>query len=283
MKKYKRLFTFGCSFTDYWWLTWPEILGYELDVPVYNYGRCGAGNTYIFNTFCQADAKFNFNEHDLVVISWTNVAREDRHVNGDWITPGNIYTQDIYGAKYVKKWADTLGYLVRDLAYIHSATEILKTRGVDFYNLQMCELVYQADQQSADFNVADKENKHYQNLKKQYKKTIDTLKPSFMTVLWDNNIGSNKHLLDKKYFNYFSDGHPLPLEHLAYLENILNIDFSKNTNNVVRQKQEKFISIINQAEQEYKKSFHLFELPQIIQNRITEECKLKIELKPNVL
>ena len=36
-----RLFTFGCSFTQYWWPTWADILGYQHDF-YENWGRCGA-------------------------------------------------------------------------------------------------------------------------------------------------------------------------------------------------------------------------------------------------
>ena len=46
----KRIFTFGCSFTNYLWSTWANILGYEFrEAEFYNFGKSGAGNQYIFN------------------------------------------------------------------------------------------------------------------------------------------------------------------------------------------------------------------------------------------
>ena len=74
----KRIFTFGCSFVEYYWATWAEILGKDLGIPLYNFGKSGGGNQYIANTFAQANAVYNFNEDDLIIVSWTNVCREDR-------------------------------------------------------------------------------------------------------------------------------------------------------------------------------------------------------------
>ena len=45
----KRLFTFGCSVTEFIWPTWADILGREFDY-YENWGRVGAGNLYIFNS-----------------------------------------------------------------------------------------------------------------------------------------------------------------------------------------------------------------------------------------
>lgn len=42
-----RLFTFGCSFTNYMWPTWADILAIEFD-SYRNWGRIGAGNHFIF-------------------------------------------------------------------------------------------------------------------------------------------------------------------------------------------------------------------------------------------
>ena len=54
-KKPTRIFTFGCSFTDYIWPTWANIIAYDLNIPFHNYGRGGAGNQFIFNTIMQAE------------------------------------------------------------------------------------------------------------------------------------------------------------------------------------------------------------------------------------
>jgi hypothetical protein len=82
----RRVFTFGCSFTGYAWMCWPEAIAYDLNIPLYNYGRSGAGNQYIFNMLMQANNYYKFDENDLVIVSWTNVYRDDKFIKNNWVT-----------------------------------------------------------------------------------------------------------------------------------------------------------------------------------------------------
>ena len=60
----KRLFTFGCSFTDYRWATWANILAYELDCEFHNFGKSGAGNQFQLAHMCtQTKARYLFQSH----------------------------------------------------------------------------------------------------------------------------------------------------------------------------------------------------------------------------
>lgn len=214
----KRVFAFGCSFTDYFWSTWAEIVALDLDAELYNYGRSGAGNTFIANTVAQADAVYKFNKDDLVIVSWTNVCREDRWRRNGWVTPGNIFTQGEYDKDYVKNWADPVGYMVRDLGQIHLTKGLLEKTNCNFHMFQMVELIEQIDQQGKR-NVIT--NHHQKRLSEIYKETIEFIKPSFFSVLWNDDIYNNKILKDEKFYNgNFSDGHPTPAEHLEYLKNI---------------------------------------------------------------
>lgn len=214
----KRVFAFGCSFTDYYWSTWAEIVALDLNAELYNYGRSGAGNTFIANTVAQADAVYKFNKDDLVIVSWTNVCREDRWRKNDWVTPGNIFTQGEYDREYVKNWADPVGYMVRDLGQIHLTKQLLENSTCQYHMLQMVELTEQIDQQGKRENIT---NPHQQKLTEMYKDTISFIKPSFFSVLWRDDIYTNKILVDIKFYNgFFSDGHPTPLEHLEYLKTV---------------------------------------------------------------
>ena len=48
--KYKRLFVFGCSFTQYRWPTWADIIAKDNPhLEYFNTANSGAGNLYIFN------------------------------------------------------------------------------------------------------------------------------------------------------------------------------------------------------------------------------------------
>ena len=137
----QRLFAFGCSFTNYYWPTWVDIVAQELQIPYYNYGQAGAGNQYIFNKLMQADSYYQFDKNDLVIVCWTNVAREDRYAHGHWETPGNIYTQSSYDEKFVRQWADPVGYAVRDFATIKAVAGFLSGRQTQHHFLEFIDCI----------------------------------------------------------------------------------------------------------------------------------------------
>jgi hypothetical protein len=64
-----RLFTFGCSFTQYIWPTWADILAREFEY-YENWGSSGAGNQYIFHSLVECYQRNLLNSNDT--ISWIN-------------------------------------------------------------------------------------------------------------------------------------------------------------------------------------------------------------------
>jgi hypothetical protein len=123
LSKYKRLFTIGCSFTEYMYPTWANILSKSMpNAEFYNLGLSGTNNPFIANRMAEGNVKFKFCETDLVVVMWTTTARECHYARGRWINPGNIFSQEEYNKEFVEKFADPNGYLIRDLATIELAT-----------------------------------------------------------------------------------------------------------------------------------------------------------------
>ncbi|MAV94140.1 MAG: hypothetical protein CMA31_00460 [Euryarchaeota archaeon] len=259
----RRLFTFGCSFTHYLWATWANILGYEFsDAKFYNFGKSGAGNQYIFNMLMQADAAYNFTHEDIVIVQWTNVSREDRYFHagskalgksesqyGAWSTPGNIYTQDVYDHDWMKKYFSEYGAIVRDLAFIKAAQEMLKHK-TQWHFLQMNNLVIYANQWDTAVKIEDRPKKfgqrtRLQELRDLYAEPIGNILPSFYDVLFNNNWNS-KFKADRKLVNKsFQDGHPHPLEHYDYLKRVFKHEWRKETNDKVGQIQKQWIKLMN--------------------------------------
>jgi len=121
--KFKRLFTIGCSFTEYFYPTWANVLSKSMSyAEFYNLGLSGTNNPFIANRLVEGNLKFKFCETDLVVVMWTTTARECHYVRGRWYNPGNIFSQGEYSKEFVEKFADPNGYLIRDLATIELAT-----------------------------------------------------------------------------------------------------------------------------------------------------------------
>jgi len=206
--KYKRFFAFGCSMTSYGWPTWADIIAQE--IPEYhNYAQSGGGNLFISCQVTEADLKHNFTDGDLIMIMWSSVAREDRHVKGNWLTPGNIYTQGFYDDKFVTDFADEVGYLLRDINLITLIKQYLQTKSCDYYMLNM-----------SPFTITSTDNisqMKYRMICATYKSTFDSILPDLLT------LGMNgkwpQHPITKKG-HQSADYHPSPIQHFGYLQKL---------------------------------------------------------------
>jgi len=258
--KPKRLFTFGCSFTDYHWATWANILAHELDVPFYNFGKSGAGNYFMANQVAQADAKFNFTKDDLVIVCWTNISREDRWTSKNgWITPGNIYTQNEYDKQFVRDWANHTHFALRDFSMIKLVDELLSHK-TQHHHLQMLDLANKINQWENDEVIPN--TREAQCLKHTFKSVLDKLQPSFYDVLWNGDV-QNKWKKDwKEIHKNFLDGHPTILEHSEYLEKTFDYDFSKKTKKVVNRTFEGFVEFVKPEFDKCKNPQGIYELNQ---------------------
>jgi hypothetical protein len=271
----KRIFTFGCSFTKYYWSTWPEIVSLDLDIPYYNFGKSGGGNQYIANTISQADNIYNFNQDDLIMISWTSVTREDRWVKGNWYNSGNIYTQDLFDKSYVEKWGDPIGYMIRDFASIKLVKNLLEFKGCQHHMMSMCDIQDQLDQGA--YNKMPS-NVHYDKLCNIYKTELACVHPSFMRTLWNNDIYKFKILPDiETYGTHFSDGHPSPAEHFLYLKTIFpDHKFKEATALAVKLSQENLILFIKEMEKKFRKNWAGHELSYDDNLRLTTTTSIKL-------
>lgn len=237
-----RLFVFGCSFTNYYWPTWANIVAYDLNIPFYNYGKIAAGNHYIFNTLQQADAIHNFNDQDLIMIAWTNVTREDRYIKSKWVPSGNIYTSSLYNSEYIEKYVDTFGFFLRDLIFLKSAHDLLTFKQCQFHFLKMIDF---------DFvNQWDTKNKTEFTMPnfERYQAYLNKCLPSFFDILWNNDIGLKFKLDSEKFYKGYEDGHPTALEHLTYLQKVFSKHNWKNeTVNSIMNLDKKITNKINEA------------------------------------
>jgi hypothetical protein len=73
-----RLFTFGCSFTQWPWPTWADIIAYDLDIEFQNWGIPGIGNVGIHSRMIECDIRNSFTDEDILMVVWSSWTREDR-------------------------------------------------------------------------------------------------------------------------------------------------------------------------------------------------------------
>lgn len=216
-----RLFTFGCSFTRYCWPTWANILGEEFD-SFENWGKAGAGNSFILYSLMECHQRNNLTTDDTVIVMWTSAGREDRWVNNAWIAPGSIYNQDTYDQNFVVKFADPTGYLIRDLAILTATRHVLDNIGCTYHFLQMAPWDLVDDSRHKKETVDSR-------LYKLYNKELERIKPSVYDTVFNGNWSSRNDL--KPLVN---DDHPIPGEHLIYLEQVLpQYEISKSTRTLI--------------------------------------------------
>lgn len=179
----QRLFTFGCSFTQYCWPTWADILGREFEY-YENWGMAGGGNQYIFNSLIECHLRNNLQKNDTVIIMWTNVARLDMYLNGQWNGSGNILHK-FTSYKVNPSMLDNRGFLIKDLAVIYSALVLLDSIGCNyqFHAMSPIELINPNSYAETPDNDVD-------DVIKLYNATINKIKPSVYTTMYNNDWNS---------------------------------------------------------------------------------------------
>jgi len=215
-KKYKRFFAFGCSMTDYWWPTWADIIGQEVN-EYYNFAQSGAGNEFIALQVAEANQRYNFSKDDLVMIMWSSTTREDRYVKQRWETPGNIYTQNYYTDEFIKKYSDLRGYLIRDLGLITLTYHMLTKSECEYHMLNMSPFVDRPSRYN-HYN-SDDPTQGLDDVMNLYEPVLKLIKPDLLTV------GCNGQWPQIKMYhneNHTIDYHPSPAMHLRYIQNIFS-------------------------------------------------------------
>ena len=236
-----RIFAFGCSFTSYVWPTWADILIKDFKdngKQGYNFGQSGSGNLFIFIKLMEAIKKYEINENDLVLICWTSLQREDRFVNGNWVTPGSIYSQKIYNDKFIEKWCDIEHFVYRDCALMLGAKLALTNIGCKYVNFSMSKL---KQMDSAKVESLFKETNDVIDF---YGSSIETDLIPMMEYLdlVDRTPSAFERRKIKTYWGNINEvnveWHPTPSEHLKYLKsNILpfiNMSLSDATYDYVK-------------------------------------------------
>lgn len=233
--KYNRLFTFGCSFTEYFYPTWANILSKSLpNAEFYNLGFSGTSNPFIANRMVEANKKFKFCDTDLIVTMWTTTARETHYVRGKWTNPGNIFSQDIYSKEFVEKFADPDGYLMRDLATIELATSYMNNLPCKYIGLLSAPFDF-----SYLGNYNDKTHPLADEIVNTYSDLIDTFPESMfeLEMNCDWECGSTYECESGEIRN---DYHPNPIRYCNYLIKLgfpimqSSIDYAKETSDTMK-------------------------------------------------
>jgi hypothetical protein len=123
MKKYKRYFSFGCSYTSYDWLTVADLIGCNFE-EYYNYGKPGGSNQFSWERLVRAHQKHNLNpETDYITFGVTGPARQ--HFIKEVLSPITIF-KNVKELEYVHN-----GDLFPDINQDHDSLSVLWASNIE--------------------------------------------------------------------------------------------------------------------------------------------------------
>jgi hypothetical protein len=229
-----RIWCFGCSFTDYFYPTWADILIHEAEQQGSygeNWGSCGKGNLYIANKVQECHARNTLGKDDWVFVCWSNYFREDSHTDRlGWHTPKYIFQQTEYKDGTVNGFGSAKYYAMRDLALIQSTKLSLQALGVNQYHFSI--LPMQGGDRGMD-KVYD-----------LYRTNFDgpSMMDSLNLMLQDEETKRNRirSFPPENPIDTLEEWHPLPWEHLEYIKNYIQPKV-KWLNTGVKESTEKFV------------------------------------------
>ena len=215
-KKYKRVFAFGCSFTNYYWPTWADIMAQEMpNAEYYNLGRSGAGNLFITSRISEAHTKMKFTDTDLIMVMWAPLCREDRYFHNNWFCPGNVYTQNQYPNEFVEKFCEPVGYLIKDLSLIQLTTSFLNSLPAD----KLLLIGQPHDSQQDKGHNQENSDTLAVRVLKTYDELIKSTPPS-MFDLEMNRFWEHGHEYQDNNHGSYQDYHPNPNRYYNYLKKL---------------------------------------------------------------
>jgi hypothetical protein len=251
---YKRLFTFGCSFTSWYWPTWADIIAWDLDIPNENWGISGLGNVGIFHRLVECDVRNTFQKDDLIAIMWSHWNREDRYMDQFWQGVGNVFNNHLYGEKFIKKYWSFENDIIKNSTAMISANKMYDINfqgNITHPSMNDNDVRIFTDYESMMFNV--------------YKKHINLDN----VFVYDTSKSFNNMIDDDK--------HPDILQHLEYLTKYvypsLGLTIKDTTVNVCREIQKDIIDALTDS-----KNLKFEKRMPIILDIVTNKHKLIFEL-----
>ena len=201
----KRFFSFGCSFSSFWWPTWNDYIGLNFD-EYYSYGCGGADNKNILYRLLQADKKYKFTSDDTVMVMFTSFNRMsyvDKHHRIRNI--GDIIDDNIKAHPMGKNYNFPTAVYDSCIA-IQSVESILKSKNVKYEFLQSMKHDFYNDDFEAEGEV--KEDLDY---------CLDLFKYPIMENWVYENYDFLKERVVWKDINTH-DGHPTMKHHFDFVK-----------------------------------------------------------------
>jgi len=241
---YNRLFTFGCSYTEYQWATWADIINFNLGIEFHNMGLSGIGNIAIFHKMLETDIKYKFSDNDLILVNWSSWTREDRIFNGAWGRYGNIFFNQMFNRKFVVKFWNQDNDIVKNTTAIISAN---RRFGINF---QSHMVDYQNSQEYNTINTVENDSLSLYDFS-NHEYLMNELPDKIVFDISDNSRFNLK----------VTDTHPDILCQLRHAQTVcqnLGLVLSSDTVQHYQRMQQRIIQALPSGESDLKNVFNIF-------------------------
>lgn len=269
-----RLFALGCSFTNYAWPSWADMLGCEFDT-YENWAYPGLGNRAIAERVANLHALETLTPDDTVIIQWTSHLRHDWHTTDErhtgqqgvgWKTSGSIFNfinEEIYGEKWIKTFFDEKSYMMHTLNSILLTQQFLEGLGVKYLMTSMGYI----NKMNSDYPLEANNNGHGENTQQidiwQDIPKLKIYKDKIFNDKWIKPIGVYAWTHKEKPYKFVSkngsvnvDRHPTINQHSDYVKNVIKpkLEISQNNNDQAQ----KWIDTVNKCYSETHGNFEYF-------------------------
>lgn len=201
-----RLIASGCSYTDYYWTTWADVIGPEYS-EYHQVGMGGADNAFVARSVVNTARP-----GDTVIVMWSSYDRFSRYSdqviplpkdpNNHWEHVGSAVLWDkVFFVNYyhrVERFHTTMDYV--QLVELHS-----KSVGYDVYHFSAFPFFLAETEKNIDPRIVDIYNRY--DIKNNYLTSVLSLS-EFREANYNMLINGN-------------DNHPTPLCHWDYAEQII--------------------------------------------------------------
>jgi ACT domain-containing protein len=229
-----RLFTFGCSHTQYRWPSWANILGLSFK-EFYNLGRPGSGIFYMVYQFVYANEHFKFRRDDTLIFMLSDEARIDFVKENDWLVAGLAFnSKHIFGEKLFEHYTITHA-IESTYIFLYFLKKELESIGCNYEIIYaFTPVIHESDEIISDnlksiwnkkFNLTSNKIKSLTEFAKQ-----DDIRDSSYSFYRDRNTLVGGKILPV----YYNDSHFTVLTHLMYVKKYLSKYYDDVNDSIVK-------------------------------------------------
>lgn len=206
----KRIFTFGCSFTEYVWPTWADMILYGNEG--LNVATRGTGNEAILYRLMEVDRKHKLNNSDVVIIIFTTPIRWDLIIsnNSEWAGFGQVTTSAL--SKYENDLFTIDGLIFKSMYSIKLIKEFLDKRDVKYVFGSVNNLYENYGNYFEDFKLSNEINSLVKSVKDDVKLNLQ----DFHSYLYEQRYWP----VSKKWSD-INDYHPRPINYYNWIKDVL--------------------------------------------------------------